>query len=237
MIALFGEILLHMGMSQPILLLDFDGTVCVGDEPVRRYAAYAAAALDDPALLLGELDHYLSDSPHVRLELDGYQLVQAVGTRLGIDHAALDSAFHRSRADLMAPGFPLRTPAGLADFLRSLRSDVRIVLATNSPATSMDVVLKRLGVADYLHEVIVSAGKPGNMGAIVDQLLATSTNPPNRLLSVGDIWTNDLQAPLERGCTVAYIDRFGHDEGPAHLRARTFDALYPAITTWAKGNM
>jgi FMN phosphatase YigB (HAD superfamily) len=57
---------------------------------------------------------------------------------------------------------------------------------------------------------------------------------PRRLLSVGDIWENDLRLPHEAGCATAYIDRHNHPSGPSTLRGPDFPSLYPAIQAWVE---
>lgn len=75
------------------------------------------------------------------------------------------------------------------------------------------------------------------MGPAIDRLLAEHgiADEPGRLLSVGDLWANDLRAPRERGCATAYIDRFDLRQGPADARAATFEELYGAVRAWASG--
>ena len=57
---------------------------------------------------------------------------------------------------------------------------------------------------------------------------------PATLMSVGDIWVNDIAPALELGCATAFIDRSGRDLRPAHARGRTMQDLYPAIEAWAR---
>ncbi|GAA2539501.1 hypothetical protein GCM10010210_07080 [Pseudonocardia hydrocarbonoxydans] len=219
-----------------VLLLDLDGTVCVGDGPALRYADEVAARLDGPgrAALREAVTAFLDGAGGTAAQ-DVYQLVQEVATARGLAPQEQGRAYRASRAALLAEGLGVRAPAGLAELLAGL--DVHVVVLTNAPADGLDVLLDRLGLAGVVDERIGDAGKPDGMGPAVDRLLAEHgiADEPGRLLSVGDLWANDLRAPRERGCATAYIDRFDLRQGPADARAATFEELYGAVRAWASG--
>lgn len=220
-----------------VLLLDLDGTVCVGDGPALRYADEVAARLDGPgrAALRESVTAFLDGAGGGTAAQDLYQLVQEVATAHGLAPSEQGWAYRASRAALLAEGLGVTAPAGLADLLAEL--DVHVVVLTNAPADGLDVLLGRLGLAGVVDETIGDARKPDGMGPAVDRLLAEHgiADEPGRLLSVGDLWANDLRAPRERGCATAYIDRFDLRQGPADARAATFEELYGAVRAWASG--
>jgi FMN phosphatase YigB (HAD superfamily) len=225
-------------VSGRVLLLDLDGTACVGDGPVLRYAAEVAARLapshrEDMA---ADLTGFLAGDVRGPAQ-DGYQLVQAHAIAHGLDAAGISGAYLASRDALLAGEVEIEAPAGLATLLRDLRPAVHVVLLTNAPARGLDVLLARLGLDGVVDETIGDAGKPGGMGAVLDLLLDRFgiVDEPWRLLSVGDVWENDLAGPGERGCATAYVDRFGLRQGPATATAATVEELYPTIRAWAAG--
>lgn len=219
-----------------VLLLDLDGTVCIGDGPALRYADEVAARLDAPgrAALREAVAAFLRGTGRAAAQ-DVYQLVQEVATARGLSAQDQGRAYLASRAALLAEGLGVAAPAGLARLLGEL--DVHVVVLTNAPADGLDVLLGRLGLAGVVDEAIGDARKPDGMGAAVDRLLAAHgiVDQPRRLLSVGDLWANDLRAPRERGCATAYIDRFDLRQGPADARAATFEELYGVVRAWASG--
>lgn len=219
-----------------MLLLDLDGTVCVGDGPALRYADEVAAQLDDDgrAAMRHALAAFLRGAGDTDAQ-DVYQLVQEVAAARGLAREDQGRAYLASRAALLTEGLGVAAPAGLADLLGEL--DVHVVVLTNAPADGLDVLLERLGLAGVVDETIGDARKPGGTGPAVDRLLAAHgiVDEPWRLLSVGDLWANDLRAPRERGCATAYIDRFDLRQGPADARAATFEELYDAVRDWAAG--
>lgn len=77
-------------MSGRVLLLDLDGTVCVGDGPALRYAAEVGALLTAPARgdLHAAVADFLAGSPtrgnRPTPAQDAYQLVQAHAAAHGL---------------------------------------------------------------------------------------------------------------------------------------------------------
>ena len=68
------------------------------------------------------------------------------------------------------------------------------------------------------------------MPAVLDRLL--SGLPPAALLSVGDVWRNDLEPAAAIGAATAFVDRFDRGEGSPTFRGRTLKALLPDIERW-----
>lgn len=220
-------------MSGRVLLLDFDGTVCVGDGPVLRYAEEVDAYLG-----VGLRDHvvdFLAGRAPGGAAQDAYQLVQQTAAGHGLAVDRVGRAYLASRDALIAGELDVAAPPGLAVLLADLRPQVHVVVLTNAPQRGLRELLGRLGLADVVDEAVGDAGKPARMGAFVDRELAAFgiADQPWRLLSVGDLWVNDLAAPAARGCATAYIDRLDLRQGPADARATTFEGLYADVRHWS----
>ncbi|MDZ7929842.1 MAG: hypothetical protein U5N21_07285 [Rhodococcus sp. (in: high G+C Gram-positive bacteria)] len=214
-------------MQQPILLLDFDGTVCLGDDPVWAYADAVAESLDhtSAATLRAGLSAFLERG--VGEYLDGYSAVHHLSA--GLDADTLARAYVHSRERLASGELDVWAPAGLADFLDRVCADV--VVATNAPRRGVAEALDRLSLTARTGRVVTDAGKPEKMPSLVDSLLGTRS--PHLLASVGDIWRNDLDAPHRRGSVTAYIDRHGHPRPEATFSAATFPAMYDELLEWS----
>ncbi|WP_353808916.1 HAD family hydrolase [Agromyces sp. SYSU T00194] len=217
----------------PTLLLDLDGTVALGDEPVFAYADALAESAEAPELgsrvrrfvEVGRDDAHQVD--------DGYQLAQVLGREYALDDERISRAYHDSRARVTAGEVPMHAAAGLhraADAVHAAGG--RVVLVTNAPSLGLDAVLERMRVADAFDAVVGDARKPGGMASILDELLAEGA-APGRIASVGDIWRNDLEPAYERGCRTGLIDRFGLRRGPADWVAPDLAGLVPEIEAWA----
>ncbi|GAB3575127.1 hypothetical protein GCM10027406_06190 [Leifsonia lichenia] len=225
--------------SRPTIVLDFDGTVCIGDAPVWEYAEAVIAGILDAgstgqtdldASLRARLGAFLDGEPGSPAYIDGYAAVAA----LAAGHAGdglLQSAYQTSRRALAGGTVAVSAPAGLADFLGGLGGSVERVLVTNAPLDGVRETLAAIGVADAIDRIVTDADKPAGWTSLLPMLL--DGREPSQLLSVGDIWGNDLAQPLAAGCATALIDRFGHRAGPAHLVAADFPGLYDGIRRWA----
>jgi FMN phosphatase YigB (HAD superfamily) len=208
--------------SARIVVLDFDGTVAVGDAPVLAYLrGIAGTAADERFARWAETGEGYSD---------GYGLVADWAATHEVPEAVRAEAYAASRAALHAGDAAVTAPVGLAGLLRSRPADVRCVLVTNAPVAGIEPVLDRLGLTGLLDALIGDARKPAGMPAVLAELLGDLT--ADRLLSVGDVWRNDLEPAAAIGAATAFIDRFGVGEGSPTFRGRTLEALLPDIERW-----
>jgi phosphoglycolate phosphatase-like HAD superfamily hydrolase len=203
----------------PIVVLDFDGTVCLGDAPVRRYADEVVARTGP----IAGLDGALANGAYP----DGYAAVAAVAGP-HTDPATLQEAYLASRGALAGRALDIATPAGLPAFLGSLRGRARRVLVTNAPSLGIAESLEVLGLDGTIDEIHTGAGKPAGLPALLRCLLGGA--PAHTLMSVGDFWVNDIEPALAAGCGTAFVT--AGDPRPAHLRAATLPELYPALNAW-----
>ncbi len=266
---------LESSAGEKLLLLDFDGTVCLGDDPVLGYAAQVdrllaqrnlqapgggvrdavSRALDERALLVPEIR--FDDSGHpVGVERepdldtgkahplswplqDGYQLTQLLAVQAGLSHELCGEAFREGRRVLIGRGFEnsdVHTPQGLPELLAQLRGQCRVVLATNSPAEAFEPWLEHLGLTDSFDLVINSSRKPFGMPDVVARARQAARGglaPSENVLSVGDIWLNDLEHVHEIGGQTVMIDRFGTGLGAPGCRVREADDAVVQMRHWA----
>ncbi|MFC4242722.1 HAD family hydrolase [Gryllotalpicola reticulitermitis] len=238
-----------------VLLFDFDGTVSIGDEPVIAYARHldeeagsetglitrivsrflqsdgrVAQALDgvtdaDP-LFLGE--HVIDGS------IDGYAAAQRLATLVGMPPERIDAAYTASRADLADGLISTHAPEGFGSFLAAFPASAHRVLVSNSPANGLMEQIDKLGLARSFDEVVTDANKPAGLPAIAQRILGEHGVAADRLLSVGDIWVNDLAPVAALGAATALIDRMPvpADAHPT-VRSPHIEDLYPWLLEWA----
>ncbi|MGT2425144.1 HAD family hydrolase [Amnibacterium kyonggiense] len=207
-----------------IVVLDFDGTVAVGDDPVLVYFRGVAGGGADEAFA-----RWVETGAGHR---DGYSFVATWAASHGIAEEVRAGAYAASRAALHRGEAAVRAPQGLAALLRGRPRGVRCVLVTNAPVDGIEPVLERLGLTGLLDGIEGDAGKPAGMPAVLDRLLREADLPPDRLLSVGDVWRNDLEPAAAIGAATALVDRFDLGEGSPTFRARTMEALLPDVERW-----
>jgi FMN phosphatase YigB (HAD superfamily) len=221
----------------PVLVLDFDGTVCLGDAPVWAYAdavidelARTSPAAERDAEIRAKLAAFLDGAPESPAYADGYDAVaRLIGTRATPDQ--LQRAYSASRRALASGAVDVSAPPGLHDFLKAISSTVERVLVTNAPLEGVPETIEALGLSDVIGRVITDAGKPTGWARLLPDLVEGRS--PASVMVVGDIWRNDIAAPLDFGCATALVDHYGYDQGPSHLTARTLEELYPGLLAWA----
>lgn len=215
-----------------VLVLDFDGTICLGDGLIWAYAHGVLEHVDGPVAqdLSAALHAYLDGQADAGDYADGYNALAELA-RPHVPSAVLDRAYERSRYALEDADIEIHAPDGLAELLDELAPGTHRVVVTNAPDTGLQTALRRLGLDDRIDEVVASAGKPAGSREVLARLLAGA--PPAQLMSVGDIWRNDIAPALDLGAATAFVDRLGRDPRPAHVRATTIQQLYPAIREWA----
>lgn len=229
-----------MTRSDLLLLLDFDGTVAVGSGPVHAYARAAAGSLapDAAAAFRDEASAAVEAAGTAGADagaqpLDGYDLVRLVAERHGVGPLALSAAYLASRHALGTADAPVAAPAGLAAVLAELRTEATVVLATNAPAIRLRPTLAALGLGGLFDRVLTDVGKPGGLGAALDGLGA-APHGPARVLSVGDVWANDLAPVAARGHATALVSRRPPPEARPTWTAPDLPALYPALRSWVR---
>lgn len=211
------------------VIFDFDGTLTVGSAPVDAYAGEVAALVGDQEIVAAFGAHMASFEAGDPGFIDGYDVVRHVAHERGVSDATLTSAYERSRERLATESVPIAAPQGLAGFLEDLLAVADVVLATNAPATRLPEALEMLGVSGILSAQHTSVGKPDGLSAIVADALARG-----RVLSVGDVYANDLEPATAMGASTALVGpTWRAFAGKVTMAARTLPELYLPIKTWA----
>lgn len=205
-------------------MLDLDGTAAVGDAPVLAYLRGVAG--DEADDLLARWAGSGEGHP------DGYALVAAWAAAHGVPEEVRSAAYAASRSALHAGDLEVRAPDGLLAALERRPADVRCVLVTNAPAEGIGPLLERLGLAATLDGVVGDARKPAGLPAVLEGLVRDADLTADRVLSVGDVWRNDLEPATAIGAATAFVDRFGRGEGAPTFRARTLTDLLPDLERW-----
>lgn len=219
-----------------VLVLDFDGTLCLGDGPVVAYAlavAEEAGAVESDVLdpILAFLD---GDDTAVPGAADGYQAAAVLGRAHGLDDDGLSRAYRASRATVDAGEVELRAPEGIVAELAAWSAWHR-VLVTNAPLVSTTTLLARLGLSDSVDAVIGDAGKPAGLERLLGDGDALSWRAGVPLFSVGDIWRNDLAPVAARGGVTGLIERHAQPEAAPTVRATSIQEVFSGLRGYRDG--
>jgi FMN phosphatase YigB (HAD superfamily) len=135
---------------------------------------------------------------------------------------------------MLMPQCAVAAVPALVEVFEKLRGDgqVRIVLATNSPAEGLAPLLDRLGVAALFDEILPGAAKPAGLRRWIAAQLAG--RPAGELFSLGDHYFNEIEPAMAVGGCAGYIDRFGRADGPATVTAATVEDVLPGVLAWVR---
>lgn len=212
-------------MIQPrtAVILDFDGTVALGDGPLRAYAR-AVERLGGVDGIEAVLDALPAEA------LDAYDAVRIAAEETGVGADVLSQAYLASRVVLATDEAPIHAPVGLADFLAEAGRDGALrLLVTNAPDIRIAEAVEALGIAGELDRIVTDARKPGGLDGVLDELAAAGIE---RVLSVGDIWHNDLAPAHRRGLATALVGDHADVQAVPDFRGATFGDLIPALREW-----
>lgn len=223
----------------PTLVLDFDGTLCLGDDPIHLFAEELGRLVDDDggAQVRDQLAAFLAGDLRIEGAEDGYHALYHLGRPFALPDADIAAAYYRSRERMAAGEGDVHPPSGILDLLDDVRAaGVRVVLVTNAPETGATGWLASVGIGQRLDAVVADAGKPALMAGHLARLLeeAGATATPGLLASVGDVWVNDVEPAMTSGARGYYIDRYDSGRGPSTASAPTIEELYPSLRAWAQ---
>jgi FMN phosphatase YigB (HAD superfamily) len=134
---------------------------------------------------------------------DLWAMADVLAMHYGVPRASRSAAFMATRAFMATDAFQLHLPPGMKTCLSSLRSaGLTLVAMSNSPVASVHDVFDELGIRPYFSTIVGDAGKPVGLSTWL-----SGVADPNRLLSVGDNYVNDIEPALAAGAKALYIDR------------------------------
>lgn len=209
--------------NRPAVIFDFDGTVALGDGPLRAYAR----AVEELGGVTGIEQALAVPAPDL---LDGYDVIRAAAEDRGVTPDILSAAYLASRELLGTAEAAVTAPAGLADFLRAAgEAGALRILATNAPDVRIAEALRALGIEAGFDRVVTSVGKPAGLEALLDDLAAEGVTD---VLSIGDIWRNDLAPVHRRGGRTALVGEFADESAAPDHRAPTLPELWEDLHSW-----
>lgn len=225
-------------MLRPLLILDFDGTLCLGDGPARAYGMQVAReAGRDPLEISAALDGFFGVTDDVG-ELDGtpdgYTAVARWGRARGLDDHALSRAFQRSRPAVESGEVPVHAPDGAAALLDDWRAFDR-VLVTNAPQVGTELLVDRLGLRDVLDDILGDAAKPAGLSRMLGPGGALDAARRPFIISVGDIWANDLAPVAAQGGVTGLIERHPQPDASPTVRAGSIQAVFERLRGYRDG--
>lgn len=213
---------------RPTIVLDFDGTLALGNGPVLAFADAIADAVSDDGFrdrAARAVSDFESGSERYR---DGYDAVTQTAATAHVAPEVIQAAYATSRGLLGTDRAPVSAPDGLAAFLTHLSDRARLELATNAPGDRIVSVLDAWAVTEAFAARHFLVGKPDGLVPIVTAALQRGP-----VLAVGDIAEFDLAPAAALGASTALVGAtIAHSSAPTTMRGATLAELYDAIDHW-----
>ncbi|MCM3488009.1 HAD family hydrolase [Alkalihalophilus marmarensis] len=135
---------------------------------------------------------------------DGWWLPFVCAKHYGVEDCY--SSYVATKEFMVTDAFTLDPLPGLKDSLERLAAATSVVLVTNSDIDDVNRLLHELQLTDMFKEVIPSAKKPAETSRLFKQLLAAYQVEPDRTVSIGDNYINDVAPAVLLGMDGIYIN-------------------------------
>ncbi|MFO8075745.1 MAG: HAD family hydrolase [Egibacteraceae bacterium] len=139
---------------------------------------------------------------------DAWQTVRAVALHHRVDDQALRRAFIRTRQRMNDPAVPLPGAATIDTALAAFAGARHRVLASNTAEALARPLVERLGLSGAFDEIVLDAGKPEGLRALLEGVLARFDVGPERVVCAGDNLRNDIAPARRAGCRTVLVDPF-----------------------------
>lgn len=217
-----------------LIIFDFDGTLYRTVEPFKFYADRLADAM--PIAMRdryrAEVSAYLHGTKVV-LSDDHWEALKYLAIPFVGDKAPWDQAFADTRLFMKQHVEMLEIPSGLLLFLERVHhQDIVLTCVSNSPSDAVDPLLNDLGLREYFHHVATGAQKPDGLLHMASRLWG-GRPVPDRMLSIGDHYHNDIAPAVRAGWATAHVHPFGYFPGPASIQAVTLEGVLSFAEDWA----
>ncbi len=137
---------------------------------------------------------------------DAWQTVRAVALHHRVDGTALRRAFVRTRQRMHDPAVPLPGATSVAEALTAFDRCRHRVLASNTPEPLARPLVERLGLTEAFDEIVLGAGKPAGLEALLERVLTRFAIAPSQVVCVGDNLRNDIAPARRAGCRTVLVD-------------------------------
>lgn len=217
---------------QGLILFDLDGTLYRGDAPFRFYAKTIARFMPpaDAHRYLERVEDHLQGVKGI-VEGDNWEAVVHLAQPYIWDDDQWTEAFRKTREFMAGDDCELEMPDGLREFLREARGRVTLACASNSPPEAAYTLLKKLDLADAFDHIAANVNKPEGLIAQASMLWGGNILP-QRTLSVGDNYQNDIAPALAAGWQTAHISPHGYFPGPSSVHGHTMEDVLPFLANW-----
>ena len=139
---------------------------------------------------------------------DAWQTVRAVALHHRVDDEALRRAFIRTRQRMNDPAVALPGAAAIDEALAAFGGCRHRVLASNTAEPLARPLVERLGLSEAFDEIVLGAGKPEGLRALLEGVLTRFDVAPEQVVCAGDNLRNEIAPARRAGCRTVLVDPF-----------------------------
>lgn len=136
---------------------------------------------------------------------DGWWLPQVTARHFGATSEETFESYNRTKEFMVTDAFQLTKTPGLKEALIRFGKEKHVVLVTNSDQDDVNRLLKDLELEGMFEEIIPSAQKPLKTKEHLQDLLERYETNPERAVSFGDNFINEIAPSLLLGMKAVYI--------------------------------
>jgi FMN phosphatase YigB (HAD superfamily) len=136
---------------------------------------------------------------------DGWWLPFVTSRHFGLTSQETYICYNTTKEYMVTDDFQLTKTPGLKEGLHSLKQTKPLVLMTNSEKDDVERLLKELDLEWIFDRIVPSALKPSSTKKHLQALMAYYQVPPEKTLSIGDNFINEIAPALLLGMNALYI--------------------------------
>ena len=137
---------------------------------------------------------------------DPWWIPQSIARHYGLSPVDCTRAFLQTREYMISPAFEMNPVPGFRETLLELKTNLNLVLLTNSPQADSAIILQKLGLDDVFDHMIFDGKKPRHTRRHFEEIRATFDTEIVNMLSVGDNYVNEIIPAWELGMPALFID-------------------------------
>jgi FMN phosphatase YigB (HAD superfamily) len=148
---------------------------------------------------------------------DGWWLPYSTARHFGLTSKDTQECYNATKEFMVTDEFQLTKTPGLKKGLHTLKQDKELVLITNSDKDDVKRLLNELDLEGIFDRIVSSALKPKNTKKHFELLMEEYRLAPEKTVSIGDNFINEIAPALSLGMKALYIQ--------PHLKSSTHESL------------